>query len=117
MMYSPSYILRLPSKAYIVFIGLALAGISNAHLIVPTMDEMIDAGHKKLGVEENNEHLNDRCSGLFTMSLSLGEIFGPLIGNFLYTQTDFTLTTDLFGCVFIIFAVVYILCTLDLKSN
>ena len=71
------------------------------------MDEMIEVGQQVLNIESNNDALNDVSSGLYNMSFSIGEIFGPLIGNLLYTETSFTFTCDTFGSLGIIFGLAY----------
>jgi len=92
MMYCPSSILQLPYNIYLVLLGLLLAGITNAHLVIPPMDEMIEAGMEQYGLDTKSDALSDACSGLFNMSFATGEILGPLIGNLLYTNTNFIVT-------------------------
>lgn len=51
------------------------------------------------------------------MSFALGEVFGPLIGNYLYTKTDFAITCDLTGIALVVYAIVYFLaCDVSLHN-
>ena len=103
MTYSSSYVLHLPKNIYIIISGLFLGGLINAYLIIPTMDEMLKDSQERLNLDEDNKELNDACSGLFNMSYSAGEILGPLIGNLLFTFTNFSITCDIIGCLLILF--------------
>jgi len=49
------------------------------------------------------------CSGLFNMFFALGEIFGPLLGNYFYTKIGFAKTCDYFGMSLIAFGIIYFL--------
>jgi hypothetical protein len=59
--------------------------------------------------EDNADVLNDMCSGLFTMSFALGEVFGPLLGNYMYIETGFASTCDCIGISLILYAIIYFL--------
>ena len=107
MTYSSSYVLHLPKNTYIIISGLFLGGLINAYLIIPTMDEMLKDSQERLNLDEDNKELNDAWSGLFNMSYSAGEILGPLIGNLLFTFTNFSITCDIIGCLLILFGFVY----------
>lgn len=92
MFYGESYVLQLPPNLAVLAVGLFFAGVFNAYLVIPTMKEMIEASKEELNLDEKDESLNDMCSGLFNMFFAAGEICGPLLGNFIYTQTDFATT-------------------------
>ncbi|CAI2367531.1 unnamed protein product [Moneuplotes crassus] len=108
MFYSSSYILWfLTPNMLVLAMALLLAGIANSHLMITPMEEMIE-GAKDLNDSES-EGINDMCSGLFNMFFALGEIFGPMIGNLVFSICDFPTICDALGLICMIFAVIYFL--------
>lgn len=114
--YGPSHIIPTGYNLVLVIFGLFFAGIFDAFMCVPTMDEMIEAGSQELNLTNNPEILSDISSGLFNMSYSTGEIIGPLVGNLMYTHLGFGMTTDIYGVLLITFGIVYLLMMLNVKQ-
>ncbi|CAI2367149.1 unnamed protein product [Moneuplotes crassus] len=114
--YSSSYILWfLTPNMVVLTVALLLAGIANSHLMITPMEEMIEAAKGR--TDSASEVLNDMCSGLFNMFFALGEIFGPMIGNLVFSLWSFAGMCDVLGVGCVIFAVVYFLsCDLSLHK-
>jgi MFS family permease len=105
MMYGPSQILGIPMNIYVASAALLIGGLSSAHTIIPTMPEIIDAGEKELLYPR--DVLTDLAAGLFNMNFAIGEVLGPLVGNYLYVSVGMPLTGDIIGLSVITFGVVY----------
>ena len=63
-----------------VIVGITLQGVSFALALVPCMPNIIKAVEKKENMQEN-DMLNDKASGMFNFSYSLGAILGPILGG------------------------------------
>jgi len=106
------------SSLLLLLIALFLAGFVNSYLIIPAMGEMIDSW-KQMADQKNTdsdatkilklEIINDKCSGLYSMSFELGEIVGPLVGNEIYTEAGFSSICNIHGIILIGFGVIYFL--------
>lgn len=107
--YGPSNILQISPSMVILGIALFCAGGVNSHLVIPPMDEMITVGREIIPDEGKVEALNDLCSGLFNTFFALGEIFGPLLGNYLYADYGLGFTCDALGIMLIAFGILYFL--------
>jgi hypothetical protein len=115
-MYGPSEILGLPMNIYIVSVALLVGGLSSAHTIIPTMPEIVDAGEKELLYPK--DVLTDLAAGLFNMNFAIGEVLGPLVGNYLYVSVGMPLTGDIIGLTIIAFSVLYfIACDVSMPWN
>ena len=97
MVYADSYILKLSSTKTILLTALFIAGFANGHLVVPTMDEMLEASHTQFNLRHDDPVLNNACSGLYNMSYALGDIFRPPIGSIIYSLTNFATLCDSVG--------------------
>ncbi|CAI2367189.1 unnamed protein product [Moneuplotes crassus] len=117
MFYSSSYILWfLTPNMLVLAMALLLAGIANSHLAITPMEEMIDVAQDFTG--SDSEVLNDMCSGLFNMFFALGEIFGPMIGNVVFSLWGFPMICDILGVACMAFAVLYFLtCDFSLHNK
>lgn len=51
--------------------------------------------------------MNDLASGMFNTFFALGNIFGPLLGNYSYVTIGFELTCEIIGLCLLIFAGIY----------
>mmetsp|Transcript_5368 Transcript_5368/g.6400 ORF Transcript_5368/g.6400 Transcript_5368/m.6400 type:complete len:132 (+) Transcript_5368:960-1355(+) len=106
-MYGPTELLPIPKSLALVAIFMFLGGITSAHTIIPTLPEVLEAGRVEINYPP--EVLNDFSAGLFNMSFAIGEIFGPLIGNFIYVNQGMETTCNYVGISVIAFAVIYFL--------
>ncbi|CAI2367061.1 unnamed protein product [Moneuplotes crassus] len=114
--YSSSYILTfLTPNMMVLSMALVAAGVANSHLVITPMEEMIEVA--KSSTDSDSEMLNDMCSGLFNMFFALGEIFGPMIGNVIFSIWGFPMICDALGIACMVFAVLYFLaCDLSIHK-
>lgn len=105
LMYAPTGLLPFPKSLALVVVFMFFGGITSAHTIIPTMSEIVEAGRDEINYPE--EVLNDFSSGLLNMSFAIGEIFGPLVGNFLYVSMGMEMTCNYIGVSVIAFSVTY----------
>ena len=47
---------------------------------------------------------------MLNTGFGVGQALGPLLGAFLYEQTNFRMTMNIMGFITIVFAVLYLLC-------
>lgn len=105
LFYGPTKLLSMPNSIEIVALAMFFGGITSAHTIIPTLPEILEAGNEEL--QYPVEVLNDFSAGLFNMSFAFGEIFGPLVGNYLFVTKGMYATCDIIGFSVMAFAVVY----------
>lgn len=116
MMYGPSQLLGVPMDIYIVSVALLIGGLSSAHTIIPTMPEIVDAGERELLYPK--DVLTDLAAGLFNMNFAIGEVLGPLVGNYLYVSVGMPMTGDIIGLSIIGFSVLYFMaCDVSMPWN
>lgn len=116
LMYGPTEMLPIPKSLFIIAVFMFFGGITSAHTIIPTLPEILEAGRTELHYPP--EVLNDFSSGLFNMSFAFGEIFGPLIGNYMYVSIGMAATCDYIGIAVVLFAIIYYLnCDVSMPWN
>jgi predicted MFS family arabinose efflux permease len=99
----------------VTLIALFIAGLSSAYTLIPQLGEMIQETEQHISTRpEDKDRLNDMNSGLFNLSFSLGNIFGPLIGNMGYISIGFDYTSLYLGIALVLYAVIYFLFCDDL---
>ena len=105
LLYGPSYLLGLRASLHVTVTGLVMGGFFNGGYQVPLTSEVIKNGEDFVGF--NNKQFNDLFSGLENTALALGEVIGPLIGNFLFRRYGFRTTCDVMAAVNLLFFVTY----------
>lgn len=109
------YILLGPSpllfdRSFSLFcIGLLISGMSSSMVYgnlytVPSIPYIISIAHNDYGYEEDHR-LYDAISGLINISMSLGEILGPIVGSSLKLSYEQIYT--IVGFLFFIFSIIY----------
>ncbi|CAI2367211.1 unnamed protein product [Moneuplotes crassus] len=108
MFYSSSYILAfLTPNMMVLALALFAAGVASSHLVITPMEEMIEVA--KSSTDSESKILNDMCSGMYNMFFALGEIFGPMLGNLVFSFWGFPMICDALGIALMTFALVYFL--------
>ena len=79
------------------------------------MPELIEAYKDEYRIEDN-EILNDKCSGLFNTSLCLGAMMGPVIGGYLTDLFGYRITNDIMAIFVGIYSVIYFVFNMNLKD-
>ena len=83
--------------------------------MIPIMEEMI--GEAIVWVSnkpQDKDIINDLCSGLFNFMFCVGNILGPLIGNWGYLNLGFEAITEYVGYLTILFGFIYFFLVDDL---
>ena len=86
--------------------GLFFTGCLLGPLIIPNMQEMIDAAveaHPKCDLE----HASSMIGGMLNSAYGAGGVIGPLVGSILYQFAGFQQMSDIVGGLSILFAVAY----------
>lgn len=72
-----------PSELTWVMLGISLGGIGFAMVYIPCMPSMIKTSTEELGLC-NDDVLADSLSSIMNFTSALGEIFGPVLGGYLF---------------------------------
>ena len=89
--------------------------LSQTICLILTLSELIEAYKEEYGIEEN-EILNDKCSGLFNSAICLGAMMGPVIGGYLTDLFGYRITNDVMAISVGIYSVVYFVFNMNLKD-
>lgn len=103
LLYGPIQV--LPDSVVTLGMGLFFAGIFSALAMVPCIPETIRVNEHLY----NEEKLQDLACGLFTAFFALGEMLGPILGNFLFIQVGFRTTADIIAGICLVTATIYLI--------
>jgi MFS family permease len=109
-MYGPSPHLGFSSNLTITIIALFIAGVASSYTLIPSLPEILVETELCLPGEMTDhwrDRMNDLASGMFNTFFALGNIFGPLLGNYSYVTIGFELTCEIIGLCLLIFAGIY----------
>lgn len=102
----PSKILFLPDSQYLLYLGLAITGVSISFIFVPLLPEIIYV----VGTAENikkDTTFNDKASGVYNFSYALGTIIAPNLGGVLAQYLKFRYMCDFMAVFALLFAIVF----------
>jgi MFS family permease len=111
--YGPSDIIGVEGKVWMSSAALFCAGLTSALSLLPVIPEMIDESKRDddisphLDKQVNIDVLNDHVSGLYNFFFALGNVIGPLLGNWMYVSYGGPVTFDLMALYIVMFALLY----------
>lgn len=101
----PSTFLHLPSRLWIVCIGLILFGIADGAIIVSTLSDMFRTAVMNDLPEDLRTH--GVVAGIFNSAYSLGTVFGPwLSGGIMYQYYGFQMTSHIMSLLLLATALI-----------
>ena len=108
LFYGPAKHFNIPNNIYITIIALIFAGFFVPYTMIPIMEEMIGEALIWVSNKANDKDIiNDLCSGLFNFMFCIGNILGPLLGNWGYVKIGLELTTEYVAYFTILFGFAY----------
>ena len=103
----PSMLLGLPKSLALSVVALVLHGVFGAYLVL-LYAEVVDVAKEHAG--SDSKQLNDLVSGLQNAFVALGQLTGPLVGNYLTQEFSFFTACDLMGFWALIYTAVHWIC-------
>jgi MFS family permease len=103
-MMGPLPLLFAPHAIWITILAMGMSGIFQAFSVIPMVAEVMRI-HSKF---PDKEALNDYSCALFSTFYGIGDIFGPLIGNFLFIRIGFAGTCCTIASICLVLGVLYI---------
>jgi MFS family permease len=95
-----------PESLAITATGFFVLGVACGFMFVPSVPHMMQLARNKYGFAEDHR-LNDALSSIASMSLSIGEITGPIVATVLYDMFGYAVAAEIVGFVFGTYAIVY----------
>lgn len=91
--YGPSALYHIGLNLPVTMAALFVGGLASAYTLLPTMIETINKATEMIEgpvTDRQKDRINDLASGMFNCFFSIGNIIGPLVGNYLYVRKGFS---------------------------
>nr|XP_054753894.1 MFS-type transporter SLC18B1-like [Lytechinus pictus] len=114
LLIGPSPLLHLPSRLWIICIGLMLYGIGDGAVIVSSIGDMFSLAVQYDLPEDIRTY--SVVSGVFNCAYSLGTVFGPWVaGGLLYQEYGFNNTSQIMSLVLL--AMAFVVCVSSVAEH
>ena len=104
------------SSLSLTALGLFSIGFAGGLIYVPSVPNILDIAKGEY-IFEHDERLNDAISGITTMSISIGEVFGPIVSSTLYQAIGYNYAAATVSVGILSQGFVYLHYTQSIKRN
>jgi MFS family permease len=106
----------LKSSLSLIALGLFCIGFAGGFIYVPSVPNILDIAKDDYEYQ-NDERLNNAISGITTMSISIGEVLGPIFSSTLYQAIGYNYAAATVSVGILSQGFVYLYYTQSIKGN